>query len=219
MRKHASSYLTALRCTFENRTIQLSIRTRSFLQGRSVSSNTRNLPKVAQPSTWHSLVPRALRNRSDTASETNQRRATNPATYFIWIYLLIGSQAIRILQLQTEFNTFMRRAELKIEKLRKVIEALQRGEEVDVEKTLGTGDEMQEREWEEALKEIEDEDRVWQTNKQKRKEQRARAREEAAREASKDIASPVNDAVEQHAKDEDEAQEGRESIPRPPGFY
>ncbi|ERF73656.1 hypothetical protein EPUS_00909 [Endocarpon pusillum Z07020] len=219
MHRHASSYLNALRCTFENRTIQLSVRTGSFLQSRSVSSNARTLPKVAQPSIWQSLIPRTLRNRSDTASESSQKRVTNPATYFIWIYLLIGSQAIRIIQLQTEFNTFMRRAELKIEKLREVIEALQRGEEIDVEKVLGTGDEIQEREWEEALKEIENEDRMWQTNKQKRKEERARAREEAAREATKDTASPVNDAIEQHAKAEDEAQEGRERRPRPPGFY
>lgn len=113
----------------------------------------------------------------------------------------------------------MRRAELKIGKLREVIEALQRGEEVDVEKVLGTGDEVQEREWEEALKEIENEDRMWQTNKQKRKEERARAREEAAREATRDTASPVNDDIEQHAKAEDETQEGRERRPRPPGFY
>ncbi len=219
MRRYTSSYLTALRCTFETRPIQLYVRNGSFLQSRSVSSSAQNLPRVAQPSIWQSFVPRVLRNRSDTASESNPKRATNPATYFIWIYLLIGSQAIRIIQVQTEFNTFIRRAELKIEKLREVIEALQRGEEVDVEKTLGTGDEIQEREWEEALKEIENEDRVWQTNKQKRKEERARAREEAAREASKDIASPVNDAVEQHAKAEDEAKEGQERIPRPPGFY
>ncbi|KAF7503272.1 hypothetical protein GJ744_004030 [Endocarpon pusillum] len=201
MHRHASSYLNALRCTIESRTIQLSVRTGSFLQSRSVSSNARTLPKVAQPSIWQSLVPRTLRNRSETASESNQKRA------------------IRIIQLQTEFNTFMRRAELKIGKLREVIEALQKGEEIDVEKVLGTGDEIQEREWEEALKEIENEDRMWQTNKQKRKEDRARAREEAAREATKDTASPVNDAIEQHAKAKDEAQEGRERRPRPPGFY
>jgi Family of unknown function (DUF5321) len=114
----------------------------------------------------------------------------------------------------------MRRAELRIGKLRQVVEALRRGEEIDVEKALGTGDEAQEREWEEALKEIEAEDRLWQTNRQKRKEERAKAREEAAQEgANEDTASPVNDAFNQLPEVDDEASLGRKGGPRPPGFY
>lgn len=174
---------------------------------------------MVQPSVWHSIVPRALRSRLEKAAESNQKRAPNPASYFIWIYLLIGSQAIRILQLQNEFNTFMRRADLKIEKLREVVEALQSGDEIDVEKVLGTGDETQEREWEDALREIEDEDRVWQTNRQKRREAKAKASEDAAREAEKDTASPVNSAIDEVDKVEEEAPSEQDSRPRAPGFY
>jgi Family of unknown function (DUF5321) len=185
------------------------------LRSRCVSTDSHVLPKIAQPSIWHSIVPRALRNKSKKPSELSSRKAPNSASYFIWIYLLIGSQAVRILQLQNDFNTFTRRADLKIEKLRKVVEALQRGEEVDVEKALGTGNEVQEREWEEALREIENEDRIWQTNKQKRREAKAKAKENAAHKATADTASPVNDSVDQDA----EGQSQQDSRPREPGFY
>lgn len=219
MAKRASAYARALRCNSGKRMPQFPAHRERFLQSRGVSSDARTLPKIAQPSIWHSVVPRALRSRTDPASESNQKKVTNPASYFIWIYLLIGSQAIRILQLQNEFKTFMRRAELKIGKLREVVEALQRGEEIDVEKALGSGDEIQEREWEEALKEIEAEDRVWQTNRQKRKDDSARAREEAAREANENTASPVNDAFSQFPEVANEAPSAGEGRPRPPGFY
>lgn len=113
----------------------------------------------------------------------------------------------------------MRRAELKIGKLREVVEALQRGEEIDVEKALGTGDETQEREWEEALKEIEEEDRVWQTNRQKKREAKARALEEAAQDANEDDASPVNDALNQGAENQEKTPSAQGGRPMAPGFY
>lgn len=187
-----------------------------FLDRRTVSSDSRALSKFAQPSVWHSIVPRALRNRSEKGSESNG--ASNPATYFIWIYVLIGSQAIRILQLQNDFTTFIRRADIKIAKLREVVQALQRGDEIDVEKALGTGDETQEREWEEALREIENEDRVWQQNAKQRREAKAKAEEEVARKANEDTASPVNDSADQRAVDKD-VPLGQDDRPRPPGFY
>ena len=192
-----------------------------FLRSRFVSTNSHRYPRIAQPSIWQSIIPRALRNRSEKTSDPNQKRSPNPATYFIWIYILIGSQAVRILQLQNDFNTFARKADLKIGKLREVVAALRRGEDVDVEKILGTGDETQEREWEEALKEIEDEDRIWQINRQKRREAKERAREAAAAEPNEDTASPVNDSVDQHvdANAEEEGQSGRDRRPSAPGFY
>ena len=190
-----------------------------FQQIHRISSDSRTLPKIARPSIWQSIIPRALRNGFEEASEPRKKRAANPATYFIWIYLLIGSQAMRILQVQSDFNVYMRRADIKIGKLREVVDALQRGEEINVEKALGTGDEVQEREWELALKEIEEEDRAWQVSKQKRREAMEKAREEGAREAKNDTASPVNNAVDEYIKVKEEApsQKGR----RPPtaGFY
>lgn len=101
----------------------------------------------------------------------------------------------------------MRKAEAKIAKLREVVEKLHRGEEVDVEKVLGTGDEVQELEWEEALREIENEDRVWQTNKQRRREAKAK------QEAEEQEASPINESSDKVYGSADAP------VQAPPGFY
>ena len=74
----------------------------------------------------------------------------NPATFFICIFLLVGSNAIQMLTLRNEYSTFSRKADQKIALLRNVLERVQKGENVDVEKALGTGDEEQERQWEEG---------------------------------------------------------------------
>lgn len=104
----------------------------------------------------------------------------------------------------------MRKAEVKIAKLREVIQKLHQGEEVDVEKVLGTGDESQELEWEEALREIENEDRMWQTNKQRQKEAKAK------QEAEEQEASPINELSNKvyGAKGSTDA-----PVKAPPGFY
>jgi hypothetical protein len=104
----------------------------------------------------------------------------------------------------------MRKAELKIAKLREVIEKLQRGEEVDVEKVLGTGDETQEVEWEEALHEIENEDKLWQTNRQKRREAKAK------QEAEEQEASPINESSDKTFRVDESPST---PIQTPPGFY
>ena len=64
--------------------------------------------------------------------------------------IFIGSNSINLLLLKTEWDIFSRKADAKLAVLKEVIEKLQRGEEVDVEKALGTGDEIQEREWTEG---------------------------------------------------------------------
>ena len=74
----------------------------------------------------------------------------NPATFFIIIFLLIGSQAIQMLALRHDITEFSRKADGKIRLLREVVEKIQKGEEVNVEGLLGTGIETKEREWEEG---------------------------------------------------------------------
>jgi hypothetical protein len=74
----------------------------------------------------------------------------NPATFFIIIFLLIGSMSIQMIALRNEFAAFSRRADAKIRLLREIIERIQKGEEVDVEGLLGTGDKEREKEWEEG---------------------------------------------------------------------
>jgi hypothetical protein len=64
-----------------------------------------------------------------------------------------------------------------------VIQRVKNGEDVDVRKALGTGEEEAEREWEEVIKELEDTDGVaegWRNRAEKKRlkdEQKARDRE------------------------------------------
>ncbi|KIW23495.1 uncharacterized protein PV07_11688 [Cladophialophora immunda] len=182
-------------------------------RSRHTSSQERHLPRIAQTSIWDSIIPRAFRGRPKPREQSMQNKPTNPATYFIWIYILIGSQAIRIMGVKNEFTTFSRRADHKIEKLREVVTRLQNGEEVDVEKILGTGDEKQEREWEEVLEELQREDRVWQSNKKKSREVKERLAKE------EQDANPVNDVQDKALAADPFPSSSTVAVPRSPGFY
>jgi hypothetical protein len=92
------------------------------------------------------MVPKPLRSRS----EHSRPKEWNPATPYIILGLLVGSQAIQILWLKQERSHNLRRAEAKIGILREIIERVQRGEDVPVEEALGTGDAGNEREWAEG---------------------------------------------------------------------
>ena len=92
------------------------------------------------------MIPKPLKDR--TAAPKS--REWNPATPYIILSLLVGSQAIQILWLKQERAHSLRKAEAKIGVLREVIERVQNGEDVDVEKVLGTGDAESEREWAEG---------------------------------------------------------------------
>jgi len=103
-------------------------------------------PTILRPSFWASMIPKPLKDR--TAAPKS--REWNPATPYIILSLLVGSQAIQILWLKQERAHSLRKAEAKIGVLREVIERVQNGEDVDVEKVLGTGDAESEREWAEG---------------------------------------------------------------------
>lgn len=68
-----------------------------------------------------------------------------------WILLLIGSMAIQHIQLERGHLNFKRKADARIALLREVLERLGRGEDVDVERVLGTGNEADELEWEQGI--------------------------------------------------------------------
>ncbi|KIW65583.1 hypothetical protein PV04_07829 [Phialophora macrospora] len=184
-----------------------------WLQRRQHTASESRLPRLAQPAFWDLIVPKSLRGRFSRRGNKAPEKPTNPATFFIWIYILIGSQAIRIMGLKNEFVAYSRKADLKIQQLREVVEKLQRGEEVDVEKILGTGDETQEREWEEALEELQREDRVWQKNREKIREDKERlARQEQD-------ANPVSDVQERHETTNLLPSQDVPPVARRPGFY
>jgi len=92
------------------------------------------------------MVPKPLRGRS----ESPVSRQWNPATPYIVLGLLVGSQAIQILWLKQDKAHSLRKAEAKIGLLREVIERVQSGEDVPVESMLGTGNTDSEREWAEG---------------------------------------------------------------------
>ncbi|OTA82607.1 hypothetical protein M434DRAFT_51159, partial [Hypoxylon sp. CO27-5] len=121
------------------------------------------VPTIAQASFWKSMIPKPFRRRPEQSVDWGVQKKPkskewNPATFFIIIFLFIGSMSIQMIALKKDFQTFMRRSEVRIGLLREVVEKLQRGEEVDVEKTLGTGNAEEEKEWEEVLREIERDD-------------------------------------------------------------
>ncbi|RPB16333.1 hypothetical protein P167DRAFT_602531 [Morchella conica CCBAS932] len=127
------------------------------------SASTRYLPRF--------LDPRIYWQSSKSASKAKGpqgKKPWNPATFYIAIFLLIGSQAIQIIALRLNHDERMRRANVKIAVLKEVIERLQRGEDVDVEGMLGVGNEKDEKSWEDVLREIEEEDAVWQAKARKK---------------------------------------------------
>ena len=134
----------------------------SFQSSQRVFNSTEAVvPRVASTSIWKAIIPKAFRRPDDPVSIAERRRARqakgprskewNPATFFIAIALLIGSNAIQMIALRNSRRNFSRKAEAKIALLREVIEKVQKGEEVDVEAMLGTGNPHHETEWEEGM--------------------------------------------------------------------
>lgn len=114
------------------------------------------VPRVAEVSFWKSLIPKPLRRENRQVRDpfapkkTWRSKEWNPATFFIVIFLLIGSMSIQMISLRNNFAAFMRRADVRIGLLREVVERIQNGEDVDVEKVLGSGDLEREAAWEEG---------------------------------------------------------------------
>ncbi|KAI1467169.1 uncharacterized protein F4812DRAFT_51715 [Daldinia caldariorum] len=134
------------------------------------------VPSIMQTSFWKNLVPKPFRRSERSVGRRGtlkgfMSKEWNPATFYIIIFLFIGSMAIQMIVLKKDFETFMRRSEVRIGTLREVVEKLQRGEEVDVEKALGTGDAEKEKEWEEVLREIERDDILKNTKKSEKTKQ------------------------------------------------
>ncbi|ETN36962.1 uncharacterized protein HMPREF1541_07950 [Cyphellophora europaea CBS 101466] len=181
-----------------------------FRRLESTIAEKSHVPRFAQPSIWKDIIPKPLRSWPGSSKPAQNTR--NPAYYFIWIYLLIGSQAIRILTIKREAAEEHRLADIKLRQLREVIEKLERGEEVDVEKALGTGNEEAEAEWEAALRELESEERLWQNNRSRRRAERHK------RQMEEMDADPINE------EDSEELHDPRpldrpQSAPTTPGFY
>jgi len=149
-KQHATGY----------RMLQSTVRHTVPVGQRLASSSTSTVPRVASTSIWNSIIPKAFRHPTDPvsiaernkakAAKAHQSKEWNPATFFVVIALLIGSNAIQMIALKNSRRNYSRKAEAKIALLREVIEKVQKGEDVDVERMLGTGNPKQEQEWEEG---------------------------------------------------------------------
>ncbi|ORY69874.1 uncharacterized protein BCR38DRAFT_481036 [Pseudomassariella vexata] len=154
-------------------------------QAMHVSSvrHASSAPSIVQTSFWKSLIPKPLRRRKQPSVDWGtpdygvkkkpKSKEWNPATFYIVIFMFIGSMSIQMIALRKDFNTFMRRSDTRIGVLREVVDKLQRGEEVDVEKALGTGDAEKEQEWEAVLREIERDDALRNSRKGEKSKQAA----------------------------------------------
>ncbi|KAG9247296.1 hypothetical protein BJ878DRAFT_415133 [Calycina marina] len=115
---------------------------------------------------WASLIPKPLRTSHSRCKISKPKpKEWNPQTFFIVIFILIGSMSIQMIALKNSFGAFERRANAKIGLLKEIIGRIQKGEEVDVEGLLGTGKGRREAEWEEVLREIEEEDQIWENSR------------------------------------------------------
>ena len=97
--------------------------------------------------------------------------------------LLIGSQAIQLITLKRSFDQFTYDTEQKLALLRNVVRRVKAGEDVDVEKELGTGDPESEKEWEDVMKELESEDAAFAERKRTARKREKQAAGELARPA------------------------------------
>ncbi|KAL6796970.1 hypothetical protein J3E68DRAFT_320494 [Trichoderma sp. SZMC 28012] len=110
---------------------------------------------VVEGSFWKSLIPKPMRKANRNKLKAKAKKEWNPATYFIVMFLFIGSMSIQMIALRNQTERYMRQSALRIAQLREVVQRIQNGEDVDVEKLLGTGDAQKETEWEEVLQAIE----------------------------------------------------------------
>ncbi|GES64121.1 hypothetical protein ATEIFO6365_0008019100 [Aspergillus terreus] len=173
-------------------------------QIRLQSTASRAMPRLAQASVWTSMIPKFLRNRGAKGAQTDSSKSKewNPASFYIIIFILIGSQAIRMIALKNDYAAYTRTTDAKILLLREIIEKVKAGEKVDVERLLGTGDEAKEREWEEVLREIEEEDSLWHKKSKESETKEDPAPQPEPEELKKDTVVPaVGSGTEEPPKD------------------
>ncbi|KAG4304604.1 hypothetical protein PORY_001997 [Pneumocystis oryctolagi] len=96
-----------------------------------------------------------LSTRADMKKEPKRIKRLNDSNIvFIVLLTVLGSQAIHVLSIKQEFKEFEEQIDAKISLLRNVIDRIQRGEEVDVPRELGTGVVEKEKEWSDVMQQI-----------------------------------------------------------------
>ncbi|EDU50278.1 hypothetical protein PtrV1_11975 [Pyrenophora tritici-repentis] len=144
--------------------MRLQARTFAMMASPLAHSRFISIPRIVQPSFWASMIPKPLRSRP----ENPRPKEWNPATPYIILGLLVGSQAIQILWLKQERSKQESKSRSKIAILERVIDRVRQGEDVPVEEMLGTGNAIEEGEWAQVLKELKDEEALYQKKNAKK---------------------------------------------------
>ena len=125
-----------------------------YASNSTLKAITPHLPRIAQPSLWKTFIPRFMRRDPSNLMPPGHKHQgfwsrfmANPASSVIILGMLTGNAAIHIIRIRRDMSLYSRKADQKIELLREVIQRVQNGEDIDVEKLLGTGDPKAEEEW------------------------------------------------------------------------
>ncbi|KAK6520685.1 hypothetical protein TWF506_000934 [Arthrobotrys conoides] len=152
------------------------------------------IPRVFSPTWWSQHLPQGLFKSTVKSSKETVKRKWDPAWGYILLALFVGSQSLNIMALRQESQVFIRRSDARIETLREIIENIQQGKWApdgeEVERALRLGKpERDDRQWEEVMKEIEEEDSKWQQEAQRQRE--LIEQQEAAKAKFAALASPT----------------------------
>ncbi|KAK6537000.1 hypothetical protein TWF281_001204 [Arthrobotrys megalospora] len=162
------------------------------------------IPRVFSPTWWSQRLPQGLFKSNIKSSTETVKRKWNPAWGYIFLALFVGSQSLNIMALRQESQVFIRRSDSRIDTLREIIENIQKGEWAadgeEVQRALRLGKpERDDRQWDEVMKEIEEEDSKWQQEAQRQRERIEK--QEAARAKFAALASPTAYADSTASKD------------------
>ncbi|TWU73564.1 hypothetical protein ED733_004372 [Metarhizium rileyi] len=114
---------------------------------------------------WRALIPKPLRRENRKGIKESKTKGWNPATFFIVMFLFIGSMSIQMIALRNQSARYNRQSTVRIAKLQEALRKLQNNEEVNLDKLLVNTEESQKDvDWEEMLKAIEENDESQKAN-------------------------------------------------------
>ena len=99
---------------------------------------------------WKSLIPKPLRRGKRKGLKSKATKEWNPATFFIVMFLFIGSMSIQMIALRNQTERYVRQSSVRLGQLRDALKKMRRGEAVDVEKLLSAAEAPKEADWEEG---------------------------------------------------------------------
>ncbi|KAK2591171.1 hypothetical protein QQS21_011147 [Conoideocrella luteorostrata] len=148
---------------------------------------------------WRSLIPKPFRKenrRGKKGIKGKNSKEWNPATFFIVMFLFIGSMSIQMIALRNQSERYNRQSTVRIGQLREALRKLQNGEQVDVDRLLGNPDDSQkETDWEEMLKALESDEASQMSRDEVAKSKQSETQTKKAAATKPQITDNMNDEV------------------------